>query len=95
MRPLPILVLAGALPWLAARGTGAADGARVRVLEPCHCATLVFTGPFERIGVAYDALIGAMKAEGRPPSGEFRQMLLYYEREQSPNNRMLIQIGLP
>jgi effector-binding domain-containing protein len=75
-------------------GTQAAGDGRVRSLAAFPCATLVFTGSFDQMGKAYEALYPAILGEGKTPTAETRQMILYYEKEASPNNMVLVQIGL-
>lgn len=69
-------------------------GCKVRKLPPFTCATTVFTGPLPEIGKAYGALYPALKANGKIPLPESRQMILFYEGETSTNNMLLIQIGI-
>ena len=75
-------------------GTKAGGDAEVRQLEPFKCAGMVYTGQPALVGKAYEALIPAMMAGGSMPNMEMRQMILYFESEDSPNNMMLIQMGI-
>jgi len=63
----------------------------VKKLEALRCATVLFSGPVGRMGEAHQALFGAIFAAGRQPAGEVREMYLYWEGPQSPNNVVLIQ----
>lgn len=75
-------------------GTKPAGDAQVRQLEPFKCVSMAYTGQPALVGKAYEALFPALFAAGKMPTQEMRQMLLYHENEQSPNNIMLLQIGV-
>ncbi|MGH7176817.1 MAG: hypothetical protein ACREJC_05495 [Tepidisphaeraceae bacterium] len=67
---------------------------KVRELEPMRCATVLFSGPMAQIGQAYQQVFPELFAAGLQPSGESREMHVYWEGLESPNNMVLIQIGL-
>jgi effector-binding domain-containing protein len=75
-------------------GTQPSGEGKVRTLPAFRCATTVFTGPFMQVGKAYERLFPTLHASGKLPTREFRQMILFWENEQSPNNMMLIQVGI-
>ena len=75
-------------------GTKPSGDAQVRQLEPFKCISMAYTGQSALVGKAYEALFPAMFAAGKMPTQEMRQMILYFESEQSANNIMLLQIGV-
>jgi hypothetical protein len=81
---------------LVPKGTKPYGEAKVRLLPAFPCATTVATGDFAgAVGqAAFKTLFKAAGELGRTPTGEFREMLLFWEGEASANNQMQIQIGL-
>ena len=81
---------------LAPKATKPFGEAKVRSLAAFPCATMVASGDFAGEGgkAAFIALFKAAGEQGRIPTGEFREMLLYWESEASTNNLMQVQIGL-
>jgi len=75
-------------------GTKAVGGARVRPLGAFPCATTVVTGALAEAGRAFETLFRTSMDKGRIPTGEIREMVLFWEGETSPNNMMLVQVGL-
>jgi effector-binding domain-containing protein len=72
-----------------------ADGdIKVRKTAPFKCATILYTGPIDQQGQAYQKLIPALTAAGHTPTGEEREMCLYWEGLDSPNNVFQMQIGI-
>jgi effector-binding domain-containing protein len=67
---------------------------KLRKTDPFKCATLLYTGPVDQQGRAYEKLIPALKAAGHTPTGEEREMCLYWEGLDSPNNVFFMQIGI-
>jgi effector-binding domain-containing protein len=67
---------------------------KVRKTEPFRCATILYTGPVDQQGKAYEKLIPALKAAGHTPTGEEREMCLYWEGLDSSNNVFIMQIGI-
>lgn len=76
------------------KGTAAAGECQVRPLPAFTCASTVFTGALSQIGSAYGAIFPALAAGGHTPSGESRQMILFWEGPASTNNILLVQVGL-
>ena len=74
--------------------TQAAGEAKVRKTEPFKCATILYTGTVNDQGKAYEKLIPAMKAAGLQPTGEEREMCLYWEGVESENNVFFMQVGV-
>ena len=77
-----------------ADNTQAAGEAKVRKTEPFKCATILYTGTVNDQGKAYEKLIPAMKAAGLVPTGEEREMCLYWEGVDSSNNVFFMQVGV-
>jgi len=75
-------------------GSTGGGGVKVRKAEPFKCATVVYTGPVAEIGQSYQKLFPAVAAAGLKPSGEERELTLYFESAESPNNVLLIQVGV-
>jgi hypothetical protein len=80
-----------------AEGTAApaAGPFKVKKLPPFRCVSLLYTGPISGLAAAYERL-AATAPGGKPaaPAEESRQMMLYWEGEESPNNVLQIMIGL-
>jgi effector-binding domain-containing protein len=74
--------------------TEGAGEAKVRKTEPFKCATILYTGTVNDQGKAYEKLIPAMKAAGLQPTGEEREMCLYWEGVESANNVFFMQVGV-
>ncbi len=58
------------------------------------CASVLYTGPVDQQGKAYEKLIPAIREAGLTPTGEEREMCLYWESNESPNNVFLMQVGV-
>jgi hypothetical protein len=70
----------------------APDGYAVDPLPPVACQTILYGGPFAKIGQAFQQLIPILYG-GSPdstPTGEIREYFLYFEDANSPNNVTLI-----
>jgi predicted transcriptional regulator YdeE len=70
------------------------EGFKVRKLEPFHCAAVLYTGPVAGIGAAWGKLYGAMGTARLQPAEESREMYVYWEGSESPNNVIWVQAGL-
>lgn len=79
---------------LVPKGTAPAGEGQVRPLPAFTCATQTFTGSFDQVGKAYASIYPALRSAGWVPSGESRQMVLFYEGLTSTNNLLLVQVGL-
>jgi len=75
-------------------GAKAVGDFKVRELPTFHCATVIFSGPLARIPQAYQQLFGELFQAGLQPTGETREMFLYWEGPESPNNIELIMAGV-
>jgi hypothetical protein len=72
----------------------AGDDIKLRKTEPFKCATILYTGHVSQQGQAYQKLIPALRAAGLTPTGEEREMCLYWEGLESSNNVFLMMIGI-
>jgi hypothetical protein len=72
----------------------APEGLKVRKTEPFKCVSIIYTGPVNRQGEAYQKLVPAMRAAGHQPTGEEREACLDWEGMESPNNVFIMQIGI-
>lgn len=79
---------------LVPKGTEPSGEGLVRTLAPFTCATQTFTGSLGQVGKAYESIYPALLSAGRIPSGETRQMVLFFEGDASTNNMLLVQVGL-
>ena len=75
-------------------GTKAPDGLQVKQLEPYHCATAIYSGAMEHVGQAYQKVFTDIFAAGLKPVGGSREMHMYFESPESPNNIFQIQVGV-
>lgn len=75
---------------------GAADVGdfRVRALPEFKCASLLYVGPAPRIGEAWQALYREARGRGLTPTDEERELYLYFEASDSPNNVVQVQVGV-
>ena len=67
---------------------------KVRKTEPFKAATVLYTGSVFEVGQCYQKLFPAIKQMGLEPSGEEREFTLYFEELESPNNVVLVQVGV-
>lgn len=77
-----------------AADTNAPAGSKVRSLEPLRAATVMFSGPTTALAGAYEQMYQQIGQAGLTPGTELRQYSLYWEGVDSPNNVMLLQVGL-
>jgi predicted transcriptional regulator YdeE len=75
-------------------GTKAPDGLQIKQLEPYHCATAIYSGSMEHVGQAYQKVFTDLFAVGLKPVGGSREMHLYFESLESPNNIFQIQVAV-
>ena len=75
-------------------GSKAAGDFKVREVPTFHCATVIYSGPVQRVGEAYQQLFMELMQAGMQPTGETREMYLYWEAPESPNNIELIMAGV-
>lgn len=75
-------------------GTKEVGDYKVRDLAPFHCATVIYSGPVTDVGKAYQEIFTQIFAAGMRPTGEVREMYLYWESPESPNNIEVIMVGV-
>ena len=67
---------------------------KLRKTAEFKCATILYTGSLSNRGKAYEKLMPAVLAAGLKPAGDSREMYLYFEEPESPNNVVQIQMGI-
>jgi effector-binding domain-containing protein len=77
-----------------AEGTKEAGDMKVRTLEAFHCASVIYSGPISQVTQAYQQAFTDLFTAGLQPTGETREMYLYWEAIDSPNNIELIMVGV-
>ena len=65
----------------------------VRKVPKFKCVSVIFQGPLSKIGEAWQTFAQAAMARGEP-TGESRELYLYWEGHDSPNNVVEMQMGL-
>jgi effector-binding domain-containing protein len=65
----------------------------VRKAPKFKCAAAIFQGPLSRIGEAWQSFVSDAMTKGEP-TGESRELYLYWEGHDSPNNIIELQLGL-
>lgn len=70
------------------------DGASRGTLPAFHAATFYYTGALANIGQAYGEVFRQLDAAGHQPTGQNRELYLFWHRDDSPNNVIEIQIGI-
>jgi effector-binding domain-containing protein len=68
----------------------APDGAMIRKLQPLRAASVIFSGELLDLPQAYQKLYAELFAAGLTPTGETRELYLYWEGPESNNNVVLI-----
>ena len=76
-----------------ATDTKAAGDFQVRTLPPFHCAAILYSGPVASLSRAYQELMPQV-FQAFQPTSDWREVYLYWEGEQSPNNVVQIQMGI-
>ena len=67
---------------------------KVRELPKFKCATILYTGPGPRIAEAWVKLYKAIGEKGLTPTDEERELYLYWEGVDSPNNIVQVMVGV-
>jgi len=62
--------------------------------EPFKCATMLYSGPVAKLGLAHQQLYADLFGAGLTPTGVSREYYLYFEDPNSANNVILIQVGV-
>ena len=74
---------------------GAAAGeTKTRKLESLRAATVVYTGNLSNFPKVYPGIYADLFAAGLTPTGELRETYAYWEGPESPNNVIIVQIGV-
>lgn len=71
-------------------GTKEVGDFKVRDLPEYHCASVLYTGPLSGLGGAFEKLI---PEAGPNMTDEAREMYLYFEKADSPNNIIHVSVG--
>lgn len=77
-----------------AEGAQPSGALKARKTSKFKCATMLYVGPGRRIGDAWQKLAAAVADAGLRPTGEEREMYLYWESDDSPNNVVQVQMGV-
>jgi effector-binding domain-containing protein len=75
-------------------GTQGVGDFEVRELPQFKCASILYVGPGPRIGDAWQKLYRSVHAKGLIPTDEERELYLYWEGGDSPNNIVQVQVGV-
>ena len=67
---------------------------KMRTAAEFRAATVIYTGPPSEIGGCYEKLIPAIRQMGLELTGEDREFTFYWEGMDSPNNIVLVQVGV-
>jgi len=65
-----------------------------RKLPAFKCATILYIGPAPQIGEAWQQLYRSVRDQGLTPTDEERELYLYWEGVDSPNNIVQVQLGV-
>jgi effector-binding domain-containing protein len=65
---------------------------KARKVKAAKCATMLYTGSLANIAKIYEKLMPAVKAAGLTPTGDAREMYLYWENPESANNVIQVVI---
>ena len=68
-------------------------GPYVRETTKFKCASAIYQGPMSKMGEAWAAFVPVVAQKGEA-TWESRQLFLYYEGAESPNNIVELQMGL-
>jgi effector-binding domain-containing protein len=80
--------------FIVSRETVGFEQFKVRQENTFRCATVLFSGPISSIPQAYDKLMSAVSAAELKPTMTFREINLFWEGPESPNNVIQIQAGI-
>lgn len=75
-------------------GTAKPDGIQIMTVPPLHCATLLYTGGISGLGAAYGKLYAEIGRRSLEATDVSREVYLYWEDRQSPNNILQLQADL-
>ena len=72
----------------------AAGDVKVEKLEKFHCTSVLYTGPAAGVSVAYEKVYFDLTRASHMPTSESREMFLYWEGPDSPNNVIQVSAGI-
>jgi effector-binding domain-containing protein len=72
----------------------AAGDLKVTKLEKFHCMSVLYTGSVKGIAAAYGKVYPDLSNAGHTPTSESRELFLYWEGEDSPNNVIQVSAGI-
>ena len=75
---------------MVAGGTKPVGDFKVREVPEFHCASVLYTGPLMGLGAAFEKLYSDSSIK---PTDESREMYLYFEGLESPNNVIQVSAG--
>jgi hypothetical protein len=67
---------------------------KARILPRYKCASVLYVGPARQIGDAWQQLYRSVRGAGLTPTDEERELYLYWEGADSPNNIVQVQVGI-
>jgi general secretion pathway protein G len=67
---------------------------KVKKVEGIRCASVYYTGSLEHIGKAYESLFTQLIKAGHKPTGETRELYLFWAGEASPNTVVELQAAI-
>jgi len=70
------------------------DDFKVRKLPVFHCASVIMSGPSRDLSQAWQAAYEDLMAAGLQPADEAREEYLKWDAQDSPNNVVLIEVGV-
>lgn len=70
------------------------DDFKVRKLPAFHCASVIMSGPARDMTQAWQAAYEDLMAAGLQPADEAREEYLKWDSQDSPNNVVLIEVGV-
>lgn len=77
-----------------AEGVESAGMFKARKLPEFKCATIIYVGPAAKIGKAWQKLYRSLRSRGLKATKEERELYLYWEGADSPNNIVQVQVGV-
>jgi len=90
MSPDPKVMFKMEIGMLVAQGTKPVGDFKVREVPEYHCASVLYSGALSGLGSAFEKLYGEA---GANVTDEGREMYLYFEGPESPNNVVHVSLG--
>lgn len=72
----------------------AAGDLKVTKLDKFHCMSILYTGSVKGVSAAYGKVYPDLSNAGHTPTSESREIFLYWEGEDSPNNVIQVSAGI-